>query len=283
MKKVLSALILIISALCLFSCSVKLTAKMITDADGNAVATGYYDGRDRLVYEEQTDKDGNLIKKTSYDKEGNVTLIEEFEGGKKKQETAYAYEKKEGDYTVTFTSYDSNEVRVSVKETVYKNALPTEVIFTLLSAKGEYINIEKSTFVYNKDGSVLESIFSNDRKVRETLNDGNGVIVYDFEIFEDGSGEKLYYNEKGETLKSESYDKNGNITKYTVTGYNEKGKIIRVETYDKDNVLVSYTKYFYAADGLTLEKSQSCNADGTVTGTITYDEKGNPTYHAGEA
>ena len=282
MKKILTVCIILICAFCLFSCSEKLTAKMITDAEGNAVATGYYDGRDNLVYEEQTDKNGNLIKKTSYDKEGNVTLVEEYEGSKKKQETAYSYEKNAGDYTVTVNSYDNKEVRVSVKETVYKNALPAEVTFTLLSAKGEYINIEKSSFVYNEDGTVLETILSNDRKVRETLNDGNGIVIYDLEIREDGTGEKLYYNEKGEVLKSERYDKEGTLTEYTVTGYNENGKVLRTEEYDGTDALISYTVYYYKTDGLTIEKSQSYDADGTVIGTITYDEKGNPTYHTGD-
>lgn len=281
MKKILSALLITICALFLFSCSVNLTARPITDADGNAVATGYYDGRDRLVYEEQTDKEGNLIKKTSYDKDGNVTLIEEFEGGKKKLETAYSYEKAEGNYTMTVTSFDNKEVRVSVKETVYKNALPAENTFTLLSAQGEYINVEKSTYSYNKDGSVLTVITSNNKKIRETLDDGNGVVIYDLEIFENGESEKIYYNENGHVIKSDSYDKNGKLKEYTVTAYNDKEKIIRTETYDAKNAVLSYSVYQYKPDGITLEKIQSYDASGNVIGTITYDEKGNPVYDPG--
>lgn len=276
MKKISLILILVICCALLFSCG-KPKARDITDADGNVVAVGYYDG-DKLLYEEKSDSNGNLAEKTTYDDDGRVEKVENYAVGFLAEEVEYEYDSEEN-YVEVSTVYNNKGVVTNVTETNYENGLPVSSTTTVPLENGES-DVQQSTFTYNDDGTVLEVITSGDNKIRETLTDGNGVIIYDHEFFDTGASAKTFYTEAGVVLKVENYTAEGELLVTIVNTYDEDGTLIKTHSYDKDSVLKEYSDFVYV-DG-SLRAVYKYNANGTIHTSVIYDEQGKATIYEGK-
>ena len=278
MKKISLILILVICCALLFSCGGKPEARDILDADGNVVAVGYYDG-DKLLYEEKSDTNGNLSQKTTYDDEGRVEKVEDYAIGFLSGETEYTYTDDEGSYTVVSTTYDNKGEVKMVTETVYENDVPVNQTSTVPVADGSS-SVEESTFSYNEDGSVLEIIMSGDKKVREILTDGNGVVIYDHEFFDTGASAKTFYDAGSVITKIENYTAEGELLITIVNEYDDKGTLKKTYSYDKDNQLKDYSEYIYENGKLLAIYKYIAN--NTINTSIIYDENGKATIYEGE-
>ncbi len=278
MKKISLILILVICCALLFSCKGEPEARDITDADGNVVAVGYYDG-DTLLYEEKSDSNGNLAKKTSYDKDGNVKKVENYAVGFLAEEVEYAYGDSDDNYTEKSTVYNNKGVVTRVVETNYENGVAVSSTTTVPLANGDS-NVQESTFTYNEDGTVLEVITSDGNKIRETLGDGNGVLIYDHEFFDTGASAKTFYDMGEIVTKVENYTAKGDLLVTIVNTYDEEGTLIKTHTYDKDSNLKEYSEYVYY--GGSLAAIYKYNANNTIHSSILYDEEGKATIYEGQ-
>ena len=277
MKKIALILVLVMCCAMLFSCG-EPEARDILDADGNVVAVGYYDG-DKLLYEEKSDTKGNLAQKTTYDDDGRVEKVEDYAIGFLSGETEYTYTDTDGSYTVVSTTYDNQgEVRL-VTETTYENDVPVSQTSTVPVADGES-SVEESTFTYNDDGSVLEIIMSGDRKIREILTDGNGVVIYDHEFFETGASAKTFYNADSVIIKIENFTAEGELLVTIVNEYDDDGVLKKTYSYDKDSQLKDYSEYIY--ENGTLLAIYKYNSNNTINTSIIYDENGKATIYEGQ-
>ncbi|MBE6587468.1 MAG: hypothetical protein E7647_03525 [Ruminococcaceae bacterium] len=268
----------IMCAVMLFSCAKpEPVAKDIVDDDGKTVGVGYYDG-DKLVREEKFDSNGKIAKRTEYDKDGRVEKVENYTGEKLMSEESYTYEKEEGSYSKKVTVFTNKGVTVSVKEIKYKDSLPVEEINTIPSSEEGVSNVERGTYKYLDDGSVLLTITSDAKQIRETLTDKKGNVVYDHE-FNDKGSEKSYYNENNAVAKKESYDAEGKLTFTVENQYDEKGVISGSKTYDAKGTLMSSSVYVYKDSKLL--GIYNYFGDGTIKNTVQYDENGKATIHNG--
>ena len=277
MKKFAFALALITCVMTLASCS-DPKPRDILDADGNAIATGYYDG-DVLVYEEKLDSNGNLSKKTTYDDSERVEKEENYTFNVLSNVVEYEYTEKDDEYTKKTVLYNNKGTIVSVTELKYENGVPTKETVTV--GTGDKVSdVTECTYVYNEDKTVTKTYTSNGKKIREVLEDGNGVVIYDHEIAEDGSSVKTFY-EMGKVIsKVENYTKEGKLLITIKNIYDEKGTITRSESYDANNALKDYSEYVYV-DG-SLKALYKYHADGSIHTSIIYDENGKATIHTGK-
>ena len=274
MKKIAVILALIMCALPLVACG-DPEARDILDADGNAVATGYYKG-DKLICEEVLDNNGDITKKTDYDSKGRVEKVVTYNLNVLYLEEEYTYTKEEGNYTCKATRYNNKGETVTVTETVYEGAKPvTETVTTTL---GGNTDVQVCDMKYNEDGTVLLTITSNEKKIKETLEDGNGVAIYDHDFKDDGSSVKTFYNEDKLSAKVETYSTEGKLVNTKVNTYKD-GITERTDNYDADGKLTSYSIYVY--NGTKLKAIYKYNADGTIQSSAIYDENGKATIHSG--
>lgn len=269
MKKISLILISAICCAMLFSCNSEPEARDITDADGNVVAVGYYNG-DTLLYEEKSDSNGNLATKTSYDKDGNVEKVENYAVGFLAEEVEYDYDSEEN-YVEKSTVYNNKGDVVSITETNYEDGIAVSSTTTTPLANGES-NVQESTFKYNEDGTVLEEITSDGKKIRETYTDGNGVVIYDHEFFDTGASAKTFYDAGEVITKVENFTAEGELLVTIVNTYDEEGTLIKTHTYDKDSNLKEYSEFVYANG--TLLAVYKYNANGTIHTSVIYDEEG---------
>ena len=275
MKKIIFAIACLICAVLMCSCN-KAVAKDILDADGNAVATGYYDG-DVLLYEEKADKDGAIIEKTEYDEDGRAVKVTKYRNGNVSSEEVYAYGKNDGEYTLTETKYNTKGIASAKKVITYEKALPVKEVVGL--SENEADN-QVNTYKYNEDGTVLREMFSGETKMREVLDDGNGVVIYDHEINNDGVATRTYYIAGEDVDKIESYNKDGKIIYSMSYEYDAEGKVVKTTTTDAKGNVKDYSEYVYL--GKTLMGIHKYNANGTIHSTVSYDENGKATVHKGK-
>lgn len=278
MKKISLILILVICCALLFSCKSKPEARDILDADGNVVAVGYYDG-DTLLYEEQTDENGTLEKKTVYDDNGKVEKVENYAVGFLSEEVVYEYGDTDDNFVEKNTVYNNKGTVTKVVETKYENGVAVSSTTTTPVTNGEPI-VEGSTFVYNEDGTVLEIITSNGKKIRETLTDGNGVVIYDHEFFDSGASAKTFYDMGKVVTKVENYTAKGELLVTIVNIYNEEGTLVKTESYDKDGNLKEYSDFIYVEDSLAAVYKYT--VDGVIHTSVIYDEEGKASIFEGE-
>lgn len=278
MKKIALVLVLVMCAILMFSCG-EPEARDIVDADGNVVAVGYYDG-EKLLYEEKTDSNGDLAKKTTYDDEGRVEKVEDYDFGKLSSESVYAYTDNAANYSISTTTFNNKGTAVLEEEVKYENDRPVSKTSTVAN-KGEGTAVENTTYTYNdEDGTVLESVSSNGIKLRETMSDGNGVTIYELEISDDGSSTKSFYDQGTVVSKKETYNADGNLVVTIINEYNGDGVLIGSKTYNADGSLKDYSVYVF--EGSTLKGIYKYNANDTINCTIVYDENGKATIHNGE-
>lgn len=277
MKKISLILALIMCALVLFSCG-EPKPRDIKDDDGKAIATGYYDG-DKLVYEEKVDSNGDVSKRTTYDDKERVEKIEEYSLKKLQLESVYTYTDTEGKYTVKTTKFNNKGVVVLVSETKYEDSRPVSETRTVSSSSESDPAAEKSTYKYEKDGSVIETITSGDTKVREVMTDKDGKLVYDREYSNTGTSVKTFYDDKKQISKIENYNAEGNLIVTVTNIRDENGVLTKTESYAGNGQLKDYSNYVYK-DG-SLVAIYKYYADGTIQSTILYDSEGKATVHSG--
>ncbi|MBQ4066112.1 MAG: hypothetical protein IJD22_00580 [Clostridia bacterium] len=288
MKKIISVLLLAVLCASLFSCAAPEPVAMdILDGDGNAVATGYYDEDGKLLYEEKVNSKGEVIKKTTYDSEGRVEKVEEFMNGSVSGETVYTYGDSAGYYSTKQTVFNNKGVVVNVKESVYEQDLIVSQKRTFAVSDGVN-DVEDSYFSYNDDGTVLETVNSNGRKVREKLTDGNGVLLTDHDFSSEESSFKTYYNEGDKIAKTDTYNAAGELVISLVYTYDENGKTVMTESYNKAGTRMDYSKYVYENDKIRAiykynDEDGLVGADeiDTINSTIMYDDEGKATVHKG--
>ncbi len=278
MKKISLILILVICCALLFSCKGDPEARDILDADGNVVAVGYYDG-DTLLYEEKSDSNGNLAQKTTYDKDGKVEKVEDYAVGFLAAEKEYTYGDDDGSYVEKNTVYNNKGVVTKIVETSFENGVSVSSTTTTPLANGES-TVEESTFTHNEDGTVLEEITSDGNKVRETLEDGNGVLIYDHEFFDTGASAKTFYEAGSVVIKVENYTAEGELLVTIVNTYDEEGTLIKTHSYDKDSNLKEYSEYVYS--GGKLLAIYKYHANGSIHTSIIYDENGKAEIYEGQ-
>ena len=277
MKKIAFILALLTCCAVLFSCG-EPEGREIFDADGNAVATGYYDG-DVLLYEEVLDSNEDLSKRTTYDDEGRVEMVEDYTLGKKYSESVYSYTEDAGNYSVSETVFNNKGVVVSVTETKYEGDRAVTKTRTS-STTGEAHDVQVSDFVYNEDGTVLEKISSNGTDVREVLTDGNGVLLTDREFNNNGASTKTFYEAGKVVTKIENFNDNGELVVTVVNEYDENGVHTGSKSYNAAGELKDYSEYVY--NGSKLVAIYKYYANGSIHSTITYDEEGKATIHTGK-
>lgn len=277
MKKLSLILALIMCALVLFSCG-DPKPRDIKDEDGKAIATGYYDG-DKLVYEEKVDSNGDVSKRTTYDDKERIEKIEEYSLKKLQLEAVYTYTDTEGKYTVNTTRFNNKGIVVLVSETKYEDSRPVSETRTTSSSPESDPAAEKSTYKYEDDGSVIETITSGDAKIREVKTDKNDNLIYDREYSNAGSSVKTFYNDKKQISKIENYSADGKLVVTVTNIYNDDGTLTKTESYASDGQLKDYSNYIYK-DG-SLVAIYRYNADGTINSTILYDSEGKATVHSG--
>lgn len=278
MKKIALVLVLVMCALLMFSCG-EPEARDIVDADGNVVAKGYYDG-EKLLYEEKTDSNGDLEKKTTYDDEGRVAKVEEYLLGKLSSESVYTYTDNAANYSISITSFNNKGTAVLEEEIKYENDRPVSKTGTVAN-KGEGAAVEQTTYTYNdEDGTVVESVSSNGIKIREIMSDGNGVTIYEIKISDDGSSTKTFYDQGTLVAKKETYNAEGKLVVTIVNEYNADGILVGSKTYMADGSLKDYSVYVF--EGSTLKGIYKYNANDTINCTIVYDENGKATIHDGQ-
>lgn len=275
MRKIIFAAVCLICALLMCSCN-KAVTKDILDADGNAVATGYYDG-DKLIYEEKTDDSGAVVEKTEYDEAGRVSKVMTYRGSNVSSEDVYAYGENDGDYTLTSTKYNTKGIVSTKRVTTYENALPVKEVVGFSDNEADNT---VSTYKYNEDGTVLLEIVSGGNKIREVLEDGNGGVLYDHEYSNLGTSTKTYYGEGKTIIKIESFNKDGKLVYVMKHEYDDEGKVKKSTTTDADGNLKDYSEYVYV--GKKLKGIHKYNANGTIHSTIVYDENGKATIHKGQ-
>ena len=275
MKKIILVIACLICAVLMCSCNRAVT-KDILDADGNAVATGHYEG-DRLVYEEKADDRGDVVEKTEYDESGRAFKVTKFRNGTIAYEDEYAYGDSEGNYTLTAIVYNVKGEASNKTVITYENAIPVKEVAGLSENEDEKL---VTTYKYNEDGTVLKEITSAGVKVREVLDDGNGVIIYDHEVNSDGAATRTYYIAGEDIEKIESYNKEGKLVYSMAYEYNDDGKVKKTVTTNANGDVKDYSEYTYV-DG-KLAAIHKYNANKTINSTVTYDENGKATVHKGQ-
>ncbi len=191
---------------------------------------------------------GHAQTKTYYDTEGNeIQMLLISEGS-------------EDDYP--FASYDytfDSQGRMATK---------TEYIKYTENDGGSGVTETVYEYEYNEKGQLSKCISEDYTKTYEYDENGNL-------IWESGSeGEKhveYQYNNKNQLIETDSYDIDGELTRFHTYEYDEDGNMVK-DTYMDGG----YTQYFYDEDGKKIGASV-VDVEGDCVGETDYeyDENGN--------
>ncbi len=112
----------------------------------------------------------------------------------------------------------------------------------------------------------------------ECLHDDQGRAIQTVTLMlSDGklSEVKQVYDEKGNCVRRESYDENGNLKSYSLRSFDEQGNEIRIENYRADGSMTMYTTNTYNEAGQCTEFHQY-DPDDTLTNywLYTYNTRG---------
>ena len=193
------------------------------------------------------DEDGNEVENISYDEHGNI-----------KEKTKYEYDS--NGKNIEETDYDKDDKIVRQVEIKY-------------DAAGREAKWE----CYDEHGRCsIQRIYTRDEHGR--------LIQYD--EYHDGYTTKEEYerDENGNTIKSISYDSDGNITKIYEYEYDETGREIKCVRYDDDETVAYWREYEYDEGGNKI-RSRSYNTTENheyTTYEWKYDENGREIYSSYE-
>ena len=200
------------------------------DGNGNVIRMERYDTEDKLMFIHESEwKEGRIIKKTSYDKEGNMTASYDYvydERGNNTEGTWFIFNR--GELMKAVFKYDDKN-RLIEKTHLGKGSIATNKTYQTFDGKGRLIcskyyeawpdcapvftvneydengfNVKSQTEDENHNVLHYEVSIPNDLgKVAEyTSFDGKGKALYSI---------KYYYDEKGNRIKMERYDENGDL------------------------------------------------------------------------
>ncbi len=248
------------------------------EADGFMWFEGTYEGEKRIVeynFERdgskrswQDDVDGADTKRTEYDSNGNVLMIEYcYSDGKV---TTYSYSDN-GSYYVIY--YENGIV---VGEKWYdENGLLTSIVTVrfLENNKREYVctdtddNVTRRYIKDSNDNTISDIWYAEDGSemysVQFTYSE-DGTLLYSRTKNADGSGWLDEYNERGLQVRQTSY--NGNeVLGFAIFSYNEMDLMVRGENYDANGELINYCIITYDEDGNFLYDTYY-RPDGTIMG-----------------
>ncbi len=274
MKKILIVLLVaLLLALCLFGCNSDSDATNDVGQNTEAQGEPLYNG-ENIFHREN----GSLEKIVKYEN-GKILWIREYdENGdyiRYTEYTAYGHfveYKAHGALTEKVTYYDTHsnitewityqyhENGITLKETFYSESGDVKGI-----CEYDKDGVAVKTHIYQKDGNnyLLSEIV-------EFTYDANGKPLKDLYYSDDGSLFcEVEYNQKGNTVKSTSYGKSGELTGYTLYEYSENQTKLREIYYDSLQNISSICEY---------------RKDGTKCKLTNYFENGRPSlvYEYGE-
>ena len=216
--------------------------------NGKQTAASRYTADGVLKQETQYDSAGNHVKSSSYDENGTLSWVDEYEDSNLVKSSWYNEDGTVNNYTVY--EYDSAGNRV--KSSSYDEN-------GTLSWVDEYedSNLVKSSW-YNEDGTVNNyTVYEYDsagNRVKTSQYNENGILD-GYTISE--------YDSDGNCVKESSYSGGGTLSQFKVFEYNEQGQETKCSYYDKQGTLQWYSVTNY-------------DADGSFVGSTRYDSDGSP-------
>lgn len=187
------------------------------------------------------DEDGNILRITKYDADGNVTSYE-----------IYEYDR-DGN-KISCTSCDSTGL-ITYYETYRYEFYPDGTVKTeFISYYPEYPEQEVCLFfrTYDENGQLVwmnnSSSASYDAEI--IVNDASAPAPYGIKsIDDDGRWSIIQFNENGDYLSEAYYMEDGRQTTTLTYEYDENGNNIRTNSYNSDGVLYSYAIHTYDENG----------------------------------
>lgn len=250
MKKflaVLLALFMLFGAVLATACGKKEDEKMgkrgISDVADELAGISVPEKREKGTYEEidndsgnktvsEYDNNGNLVKKTVYDSDGNESSCIEYE---------YNKDGKISKKSVNSKFYEAPNTGVYKYNSIGKVSEIKLENFFFFDLDEDYnfipVRMDRQVFTYDKSGKILSSAYhrsDNDEiftKSEYTYDEVNRKItatsstegIIDYVI-------SKYYSDSWKLLKTEYYDKNGKLVR--VTEHDADGNIIKTEEFD---------------------------------------------------
>ncbi len=234
------------------------------DESGNELSyKGDSKGSDTFIhYTKEYDADDHMIKRISYDENGNekeVRIYEYGENGKEKMvfESYYLtnsaiitwekYEYDKSDQFIGMVYYDEDGIGAGGLRYEY-DASGNKVKSEKYSGDG---SVEWTvTYEYDSKGNVLTEVRDDDYfdcLCTEYEYDSAGNVVYEKQVEKDDFYyEHVYeYDDLGRHVFSASYNSEGCIKKTATLEYDEKGRLIKETTYDRDGTVLTWYEIEY--------------------------------------
>ena len=203
------------------------------DSDGNITKMYRYNAKGELTYTHVSDwEDGRIIRKTSYDSNGNMTAS-----------FPYVYDDRGNNTEGTWFVFNKGVLM-----------------------KAEFVYDDKDQMI-ERIHFGTESIATN--KTFQTFDEkGRLAISKYYEAWPDCAPVYTYYeyDDTGFTLKSTTEDENHHILHYEVLTPNEFNKVAEYTSYDGDGKPVYTYRYYYDEDGNKI-KAERYDGEGNLVST----------------
>ncbi|MCK5706843.1 MAG: hypothetical protein KAI43_04260 [Candidatus Aureabacteria bacterium] len=264
MITVFLAVLFIVCAVTVFAGEENWTSTDILDSDGKIAEKHYTDEEEIVAKKEYFDKngvkamdeefrsDGLLLNKNLYDENGKLEYHEIFVDGKLYSKEDYD---KDGNSTIIFYHTDTGGVRSTHKEFVDGNVMTRKIY----NSKGDLVEEEifvddcltKSTY-FDRDG--------NTRSTEEHKGKGKNFHVTKRTAFRsDGSKYSVtHYDENRNTINTDYYDKDGNLSPTPVYGGDKKDDVPDDIPVDPEHSVVPYIQPYYG------EKKKSTTTSSNI-------------------
>lgn len=212
--------------------------KYIYDSLGNKIEERYYLG-DKIqnITQNSYDEQGNKIKETSYNSEGNIY---------RRSESKYD---KNGNLIEVNTYLSGNKYKDIYKYNEFGNR--TEMIY--------YVDGEKhrTELIYDDNGNMIEGICYNP--------DGS---VHHKSVY------KYKYDSNGYEKEHISHYNDGRLRENIIDKYDNQGNLIEITSLNSDGIIGMTVQYKYDKNGNEIESIESYET-GSIKRQYRYDEFGN--------
>lgn len=237
------------------------------DEHGNEIYTASYGENGKLEMETEFknkyDKNGNLVLKTNYDRDGEFT-----------SKTEYKYDGYGNLYLSV--SYDEDGTATSREEIKYQY---TEGIIT---HKTEYSDGKKEyESWYNKAGDIIAytNYFGGMKDSEYRYNEDDKEALY---VSYDSNGAILYkitykFDRNGNTILRKDYDGDENLDQSVKYRYDGDGNVILQTYYNRAEELIRKTTFEYDDGNCILETDYDLNGEFIGKCVYEYDRDGNLT------
>ncbi len=186
------------------------------DRDGNVIRMERFDSKGELMFVHESEwRDGRLVKKTSFDKEGNMTASYD-----------YAYDKNGNNTEGTWFVFNRGEL------------MKAEFKYDEKGRLIERTHLGKGSIATNK---TFQTFDDNDRLISSTYYGAwpDCAPVYTFNE----------YDENGFNIKSVTEDESHNVMHYELITPNEVGKVAEYTSFDGEGKAIYTIKYLYDEEG----------------------------------